>query len=99
MELRPIPFIEDARYRIDREGRVFSVVTKRGRRRTTPEVRFEQLASLTLAEAIELARGLGSYLFELIHRCWPVDIKSHKRYFIPSCCKEVRKFSCCCCLS
>jgi hypothetical protein len=68
MELRPIAFIEDARYRIDREGRVFSMVTKRGRQRTTPEVRFEQLTALTLAEAIELARGLGSYRFELIRR-------------------------------
>lgn len=77
MELRPLPFLADPRYRISRDGTVWTREMKRGRSRAAPSVRWELVTPISRADATSNARGRGDSRLELIrqssHIRWVFD--------------------------
>lgn len=67
MELRPIPFIEDARYRISQDGTVWAhAMPRRGTGRTRPP-RLSPRQPISLEEASRVARDhLANAYFPLV---------------------------------
>jgi hypothetical protein len=65
MKLRPIPFIDDLRYRIDRDGQVYSLeIRKQGRGRIISE--WTKCTPLILKDAQSFARVSLNYLIPLV---------------------------------
>jgi len=73
MELRPIEFIQDDRYRIDRSGTVHALKESKGRARGLAGLKWKQCNSLTLTKARNLASKTLEYPFDLVmHTTQPV---------------------------
>jgi hypothetical protein len=78
MELRPIPFIEDARYGIDRQGRVHSLKEAKGRARGIVIAKWSPCVPLSLAKAGNFARVSAGYPFALVFDTTEVVLQLHQ---------------------
>jgi hypothetical protein len=76
MELRPIPFVEDPRYRIDSAGRVHARRESRRGSRKRIEVKWEPCQPMKLDKAREFARGRARDGGELLIPDREVTIKT-----------------------
>ncbi len=76
MDLRPIPFVDDTKYRIDRDGHVYTLESRQqGRARTINE--WTRCTPITLAKAQNLARVSLNYLFPLVEDTFEIVLRLH----------------------
>jgi hypothetical protein len=78
MELRPIEFIQDDRYRIDRSGTVHALKESKGRARGLAGLKWKPCEPLTLTKARNLARNTLDYPFELVMQTTRVVLLIHE---------------------